>query len=90
MRDIHNLTLSDFLQMEIRRTPGQAYINDSTGFGWEDEAPALVAEIIFDHDESGRPVRLMGFVTDGGKSDFEIAEDAIAFWRRLYEYLSKD
>lgn len=88
MIDIHGLTLSDFLQMSIRRTPSRKYLKQLDSFGWEGEPPAEIAEIIFDYIDE-RPVRLMGFVADGSKSDFEIAEEGLAHWRVLYKQLSE-
>ena len=87
--DIHNLDLSDFLQMPIKRTNAKDYVPGADGWGWEGETPKVIAEMIFDHDDDGRPVRLMGFVTDGAKSDFDIAEEGLAYWKRLYNKLSK-
>ncbi len=87
--DIHNLTLSDFLEMPIKRILAKDYALGADGWGWEGNTPEVIAEMIFDHDESGRPVRLMGFVTDGAQSDFEIAEEGLAYWKRLYAELSK-
>jgi len=86
MIDIHNLTLSDFLQMPIRRTPSKRYLQRPSNYGWEGKPPAVIAEIIMDHMD-GRPVRLYGFVADGAKSDFEIAEEGFAHWGVLYERL---
>lgn len=88
MVDVHSLSLSDFLQMPIRRTPSKKYLKQLDSFGWEGEPPSEIAEIIFDHMD-GRPVRLIGFVADGSKSDFEIAEEGLAHWRVLYKQLSE-
>lgn len=89
MVDIHNLSLSDFLQMPIKRTPAKDYPGGADGWGWEGETPDIVAEIIFDRLDNGQEIRLMGFVTDGSQSDFEIAEEGLAYWRALYPKLSK-
>lgn len=46
-----------------------------------------VAEIIID-EWKGKPVRLMGFVTDAGLSDFEIYEQGQMYLKRLIAALA--
>lgn len=44
-----------------------------------------VAEIIFDHNEGGMPIRLLGFETEASKSDYEVREEAYGYWKLLIE-----
>ena len=47
------------------------------------------AEIIIDyyHGDPEKPVRLLGFVTQSSKSDFEIFEEGYLYYRELLYYL---
>ena len=46
-----------------------------------------IAEIVYDHYEGDKdkPVRLIGFVTDASKTDFEILEEGYHYYLNLCE-----
>lgn len=48
-----------------------------------------VAEIIFDHDKEGRPVRLLGFAGDAADADFEIRKQGFDHYQELINEIKK-